>query len=160
MIVMGIDPGGTTGVSIIAAEEELSEQIYWHQFPDADTFYLDLETLIRTFNPDVVVIEQFDKRPGIVNPDYTPKYVCRDIENHVIPNHPEVEFVFQIPALAMNMVRTARKGGVDGLKRFGWYRVSNVHANDATRHAVAYLVHTAKHMPTILRGWPKPERAY
>jgi hypothetical protein len=99
----------------------------------------------------VFVIEQFDKRPGIADPDLTPKYIIRDIEN----NLPHRTFEWQIPAQAKNLVKPATKGVPDGLKRFGWYKVGMGHANDASRHVIVFLVEKIKHMPTILLGWPK-----
>jgi hypothetical protein len=147
----------TTGVALFEYDDTSVTYLDHWQIKDANNFYLWLHDLAheqQDLGHDVtLVVEQFDKRPGVINPDLTPKYINRDIENHI---H-DVPIVKQIPALAMNLVPPAHKGVPDGLKRFGWYLVSNVHANDAARHVASYLAYTLKHLPTILLGWPKPK---
>lgn len=159
VIVVAVDPGGTTGVCVMEFQEGAVEVLETHQFPDSNSVWREIQEIAQRFdtgsNRVVIVVEQFDKRPGVVNPDFTPKYVCRDIENNI---H-DFEIVWQIPAQAMTLVRPPSKNyhGPDQLKRFGWYKTSSVHSNDATRHAIVYGVETLKHRPLILRGWPKPE---
>lgn len=101
-----------------------------------------------------LVMEQFDKRPGIINPDYSAKFVERDIDNNVAGYHFKEK---QIPAMAKNFIKEARRsnGQGDGLKRFGLYQTGLKHSNDSLRHAVTYAVVKLKHEPLILRGWPK-----
>jgi hypothetical protein len=97
------------------------------------------------------VIEQFDNRPGVVNPDFTPKYVINDIKNLIAEEYIQ----WQTPSQAKNLVKPSHNGTADGLKRFGWYQTKFRHANDASRHVIVYLVERLKHKPTILKGWPK-----
>lgn len=155
-IAIGVDPGGTTGVSVFLVTEteaQLLESIQWGEPADV---WRNMEDLAVSYGgyyqaPVVFVVEQFDKRPGIADPDLTPKYIIKDIENNM--SHRTI--VWQIPAQAKNLVKPATKGVPDGLKRFGWYKVGMGHANDASRHAIVFLVEKIKHMPTILLGWPK-----
>lgn len=158
-LVIGVDPGVTTGVAIFDFPEgEEPEYLAHYQFGDPDNVWREIEELALEYrdggNEVILVVEQFDKRPGVINPDFTPKYVSRDIQNNITG----FEIVWQIPAAAMNLVKTAgRTKGPDQLKRFGWYLVNNVHANDAARHCIVYAVEKLKHKATILRGWPRRE---
>lgn len=157
MVLIGVDPGGTTGVSVYGLNAEdtpafLLDSIQWG---DPDTVSTHLQALVKkwrdaSFNV-VLIIEQFDKRPGIVEPDYSSMYIIRDIERDM-PNETIVWFT---PSQAKNLVKPAHKGAPDGLKKFGWYKVGMGHANDASRHVIVFLVERLHHMPTILRGWPK-----
>lgn len=159
LVVVAVDPGGTTGVAVFGFTEETVEYIEHFQWGDPDYVWREIHKLVHKWQAKgfrvVLVVEQFDKRPGIINPDFTPKYIGRDIKNNI----DDVEIVWQIPSVAMNLVRPPgkRHKGADQLKRFGWYKTVNTHANDAARHAIVYAVETLKHMPTILRGWPKPK---
>jgi hypothetical protein len=155
LVVIGLDPGVTSGVSVFRFTVEDCEFIEHMQWGSPDTVWEELQALADHYNETdgnvVLVIESFDKRPGIVSPDYTPKYINRDIKNH-LTGYP---IIWQIPAAAKTLVPPARKGGTDALKRFGFYRVSNRHANDATRHVIVFAVDKLMHYPTILKGWPQ-----
>jgi len=159
VIVVAVDPGITTGIAVFKFSDDDAEYLEHHQWEDPDTAWRVIHNLVHYWQAGydtILVVEQFDKRPGIINPDFTPKYIGRDIANNI----DDVEIVWQIPGAAMNLVKPVsakgNKGG-DHLKRFGWYLRSNVHANDAARHAIVYAVDVLHHMPTILRGWPKPK---
>lgn len=160
IIVIAVDPGVTTGIAVFKFTEEAVEYLDSYQWGDPDYVWIQIQSLAHAWmvreKHVVLVVEQFDKRPGIINPDFTPKFINRDIENNIL----DVEIVWQIPGAAMNLVRPPGKKnkGPDQLKRFGWYKTNNTHANDAVRHAIVYGVDKLKHMPLILRGWPKPPK--
>lgn len=155
--LIGVDPGGTTGVAVYTVdgpdkEAKLSEAL---QFDDFTTAAEEIGTLglvydYRGYNIRYV-IEQFDNRPGVVDPDFSPKYVINDLKRLI--NEEYVQW--QTPSQAKNLVKPATAGKPDGLKRFGWYQTKFRHANDASRHVIVYLVEKMKHKPTILKGWPK-----
>jgi hypothetical protein len=155
--LIGVDPGGTTGVAVYTVEDgnqpaELKDVL---QLTDPDSVATDLCSLGLVYAEQHYniryVVEQFDNRPGVVNPDFTPKYVIRDIKNAI----PEEYIQWQTPSQAKNLVKPSHNGTSDGLKRFGWYQTKFRHANDASRHVIVYLVERLKHKPTILKGWPK-----
>lgn len=155
-LVVGVDPGGTTGISTFMVEEGSATQIDFAQWDNDGQIWrklvnyaADLEE--KTSYPVVLVVEQFDKRPGIIDPDYSAMYITQDIEANIT----EYPVIWQIPAAAKNLIKPAGKGRADQLKRFGLYHPNNRHANDATRHVLVYLVEKIKHRPTILKGWPK-----
>lgn len=153
--MIGLDPGGTTGVALFKFTEDSVTYLDSAQWGDPDNVWKQVKAVAEKLRAQgenvILVIEQFDKRPGIVNPDFTPKYINRDIDNNIF----DFPIVYQIPAVAKNLVPQATRGRSDALRRFGWYLVSNRHANDAARHVITFAVTQLKHMPTILKGWPK-----
>lgn len=158
VVVIGIDPGGTTGVCDMLFTEDSVELLDEDQWPEPDDVWKLLRARAHKYKMIgyrvVLVVEQFDKRPGVVNPDFTPKYINRDIALNLGDYH----IKWQVPAAAKNLVKPARRGnGIDGLKRFGWYTIKMPHANDAKRHVIVYGVESLRHMPLILKGWPKPK---
>ena len=158
MVAIGIDPGVTTGVAVFVLPGEnepaqLVENLQWGEPEKVWDKMLSLKHRykVQGFKHIVFVIEQFDKRPGVVDPDFTPKFIINDIERY-LPTEPRV---YQTPSQAKNLVKPAKNGVADGLKRFGWYKVGMGHSNDASRHVITFLVEKVKHMPTILKGWPR-----
>jgi hypothetical protein len=151
--VIGVDPGATTGIAEYIVRDNGAEQTYVGQWTDPDAVAQDLIVRAKASKyPVVFVVERFDNRPGVVNPDFTPKFVIRDIKRWVEPAY---TVVWQTPSQAKNLVKPPHVGKPDGLKRFGYYVVGKRHANDASRHVIVFLVEQLKHMPTILKGWPK-----
>lgn len=156
--IIGFDPGVTSGVAVLHLTDDSVECVAQLQWGDPDTVWQKLHALARKLEPQVdeviIVSEQFDKRPGVINPDFTPKFINRDIDNNI---H-DFKVVYQIPSAAKNLVKPPgprNKSGSDQLKRFKMYGVGKPHANDATRHSIVYAVEIIKHMPTILLGWPR-----
>lgn len=157
-LVVGVDPGGTTGISTFMVEEAAATQIDFAQWANDGHVWQRLLDYIMELEevhsmPVVLVVEQFDKRPGVIDPDYSAMYICKDIKENI--DGPSCPIVWQIPAAAKNLIKPATKGKPDQLKRFGLYHPNYRHANDATRHVLVYLVEKIKHRPTILKGWPK-----
>lgn len=156
-MIIGFDPGGTSGVALLELTDTEVICRGHDQWDDPDNVWKRLHALahrMQKLDYEVVIVsEQFDKRPGVVNPDFTPKFINRDIDNNIF----DVEVVYQIPAAAKNLIKPPgpRHKGADQLKRFGMYAIKMGHANDAMRHALTYAVETVKHKPTILLGWPK-----
>lgn len=153
-ILVCVDPGGTTGIAVLklTADDVTLEET--HQWTDPDTVWSKIYLLASYWEAgyDVeLVVEQFDDRPGVVNPDYSAKYIIKDIDRYIIgyPIH------YQIVAMAKNAVKQGGKGQEDQLKRFGMYQPGKKHARDAIRHGIAYAAGTLKHRPTIELGWPK-----
>lgn len=156
--VIGIDPGGTTGAASYIVESADKPPIQdktaqWGEPDHVTTKMMDWRYRYNQLGIDNVVfaIEQFDNRPGIVDPDLTPLYIINDIKRYM----PDAKVFWQTPAQAKNLVKPAVKGAPDGLRRFGWYQPGLGHANDASRHVITFLVEKVHHKPTILLGWPK-----
>ena len=158
LVVIGVDPGGTTGVAVFGLTEKTVEYIEHFQWGDQNYVWQQIHELVHKWQKKgftvVLVVEQFDKRPGIINPDFSAKYITRDISNYI----KDVEIVWQLPAQAKTLVPQPKGGRPDALKRFGWYSTSNRHANDAVRHFIVYAAEKLRHLPTVLIGWPKQKR--
>lgn len=159
VVVIGVDPGGTTGCCAILLSPDNYKLAGAWQFTDQDTAHKCVQERVSHYKAagyEVhLVIEQFDKRPGVINPDYSAKFVERDIDNNVRGYDVLHK---QIPAEAKNFIKPAPKnrGKGDALKRFGLYQTALKHANDSLRHAITYAVVRLKHKPLITKGWPKP----
>ena len=152
MIIQVIDPGVSTGVVIARVDAEV-EILYFDQFicsTHVETSKI-LEDLIKRFDVDVVVSEQFDLRPSNkFTADLTPVKVNAVLDWLVDDIH------YQTPAQAKGLVKDAT------LKNLGWWLtgkdVNYKDANDvrdAFRHLVYYLVHDLKHKWTLDNGWPR-----
>lgn len=146
-------------MGVITLTEESFKLEETFQFTDQNSAWMEVQSAISKYTQlgyEVhLVVEQFDKRPGIINPDYSAKFVERDIDNNVAGYHTKFK---QIPAEAKNFIKEAKtnNGKGDALKRFGMYEPGKKHARDALRHVITYAVVRLKHRPLILRGWPKP----
>jgi hypothetical protein len=157
LAVIGVDPGGTTGVAeyLVHSADALPRLHGTKQWGDPDTVMLQMKGVADYWRAQgyqvVFVVEQFDKRPGIADPDFTPKFIINDINRYLT----DEIIIWQTPSQAKNLVKPAKNGAADGLKRFGWYTPGMGHANDASRHVITFLVEKLHHMPTILKGWPK-----
>lgn len=154
-ILIGVDPGVTTGIAVMGLTEKTSELLETYQWEEPDTVWRQIRDLAHTWQAKgfsvTLVVEQFDKRPGVISPDFTPKYVNRDIENNIL----DVPIVWQIPAQAKTLVPQGKKGQQDALKRFGWYQTAHRHANDGIRHCIVYAVEKLRHRPTVDKGWKR-----
>lgn len=142
MKVLGIDPGGKTGVCLYDTDNPL------------DPFFLEVEGGVRGFGDwwahrpaaDVTVCESFRLDDRTKQPDLTPVEIIGYLKKLRVP------VTYQTPAKGKQKVTNAV------LKRAGIYpkrgQVKGGHVVDAERHALEYLV-TKRHLPTIELLWPK-----
>lgn len=137
MKVFAYDPGVSTGW-VLVEDEEVSE---FGQFVSPDHVHATriLEDLIDRFQPDVIVAEEFNLRPGNkFIADLTPVQINAIMDvNHKI--------VYQTPAQAKHLVSN------NGLKNLGFWptgkTVGYKDANDvrdAARHAFYYIIITLR----------------
>lgn len=159
--VLGIDAGDMTGIAVVDFVDNGPKVLYLAQMTTSvvDTTY-SVRAAHNTYRSDVVVIEQFNLRPGnqfVAN--LSTVYRNGAIE-YMLAADFATEPVWQTPAQAKGLVSDTV------LKRFGpdfWPTGKTVgqkdanDARDALRHAVFYAVEVLKHRPTIELGWPKPE---
>lgn len=158
LAIIGVDPGGTTGVAeytldSMEAQAKLQATGQVTEMGEVVPYLMHAAGgWMQKGYAVLFVIEQFDKRPGVADPDYSAMYVIQFIKTQISDKH----IVWQTPSQAKNLVKPAGKSGkADGLVRFGWYKRGQKHANDASRHVVVFLVEKLKHKPTQLKGWPK-----
>lgn len=158
VVVIGVDPGQTTGICDMLFTEDDVELLETDQWDEPSDVWKLLRARAHKYRKAgyrvVLVVEQFDKRPGVVAPDFTPKFINRDISENLT----DFDIKWQIPAAAKNLVKPGTRAGTgDHLLRFGWWKSKSPHSNDATRHVIVYGVDSLRHMPLILKGWPKPK---
>jgi len=148
MIIVGIDPGKSTGIAVLGHNEITHPTLITHDTPAPENVTGVLESLLSELDHQqvVIVVERFVLREGMYGVDTTPIEVIGRIKewikNKSYPVH------WQLPTekeLATNAV----------LRRLGlWLKGTDQrHVMDATRHVVVHLV-TNKHIPTIKKGWP------
>lgn len=156
-VIIGIDPGGTTGVAVMALSDDSYKLLEVLQLKDPDTVWEPLYDLIAKYHDkydDVYTIcESFEIRPDVYDPDETPKYIIKDLERYV---QPHFEINYQQASLAKVGVPPAKQGRPDRLKSFGLYQRGMRHSNDAVRHIVAYALDKLRFLPLIIAGWGLP----
>lgn len=142
--VIALDPGVTTGyatgvIDINGSIGVVSGQAKWRE--------VDLFSQLNLGQPQYIVYERFEYRPPRKkgkqffhdNVNLFPRNLIGVI-NLFLQQHPEVLYHTQMPATVLGADKYWTD---DRLKKFGCYKVSNPHANDAMRH----LLYWAKFGP-------------
>lgn len=158
--IIAIDPGVTTGIAVMELGETEFRLTEVHQWGDPDFVWEKILKLIETYkthsgDPERVTVlcESFEIRPDVLDPDETPKYIIKDLERYVEPDH---EIRYQQASVAKVGVPPAKGGKPDRLKAFGLYQRGRRHTNDAIRHIVAYALEKLRYRPLIIAGWGLP----
>jgi len=156
-LIVGLDPGGTTGVAAMELTDTGFELVRLYQWGDPDTVYEKIRDLLRELSQEyddmTVICESFEFRPDVMDPDETPKYIIKDLERFV---EPEFEIRYQQASVAKVGVPPPMGGRPDRLKAFGLFKRGCRHANDAIRHIVVYSIEKLRHRPLIVAGWGLP----
>ncbi len=143
MIVISIDPGGTTGVAI--CDFSVTERGEWEWMELTGDHHMELWELLINHDPDVVVYERFN-------------YQRRDITEGVSLVLDSVEY---IGIIKLAKRRCAYWGNTDfelveqqpsvrtwwtndRLRKLSLWR-SSEHERDATRHLLRYMTHVRGH---------------
>ena len=141
MRIMGLDPGETTGATIIDIPSHIvsiplkSEISNWVQYAGELENWFAIESLIKEFTPDVIVIEEFrlyaDKAKSKIGHDF-----------------PEVKIIGQIEMIAQQQNIPIHKQGAGVVKQFytderlkslNMWQSGQRHARDAVRHALYFF---------------------
>jgi hypothetical protein len=142
--ILGVDPGGTTGVSLIEFGFNTQPKVLkFTQIPNGlDGFLAWYHTAHHDW--DLVVCESFTLRPGVHGVDLSATYVIGALQ--ALEQY-RTKIFYQAPS---------QKSLCDdeAMKQLGVYLPGNPHANDAARHAIIYL-RSVKHLPTLKKGWPQ-----
>lgn len=140
--ILGIDPGGTTGLSLIEFDTASEPKMLWvHQVPDGLKGFLQWQSKTdRTW--DFIVCENFTVRPGVHGVDITPAYIIGALE---ALEGKHVKINYQTPSQKPLCDDAA-------LKRLSMHSPGMGHANDASRHGIIYL-RNVRHLPTLKKGW-------
>jgi len=141
--ILGIDPGGTTGLALVSVDGSTAPQLIWQkQITGGLEGFLNFhwDELLDT-EIDLIVCESFTLREGVHGVDLTPTYIIGALE----ALYPLMPIVYQPPKLKPLCDDTR-------LKEMGLYTPARGHAMDAVRHVMVYLRNN-KHMPTLQLGW-------
>lgn len=135
MIIMGIDPGGTSGVIVfrwdgsIPPTPEGSEVLVSDQIPAAG-MAMWADEAIKQHKPDLIVLERFFITPRTVQYTRQPDalYIIGGMQ-WLAELHGGIQVKLQSAADAKNAVNN------DRIKELGW-KIVGKHAKDAFRHVV------------------------
>lgn len=139
MRVIGVDPGGTTGICWGDTDDMPLFEPTLAQLPDrmgVGNFvekYMQVGVILRPTH-GVLVIERFDLRSNVKSQQLDPLYIIGMCE-WLCWRH-GWEFVLQTPAQAKSFATN------DKLKAAGWYVPGQEHARDASRHLLTWLCTT------------------
>lgn len=145
MLILSLDPGGTTGVAAINYEEDQPPQVVrtW-QIANGLKGFLDFHwDELEDWDFDEIVCESFTLREGVRGVNLDPVYVIGALE----ALYPSA--VMQIHYQSPSMKSLCDD---DRLKKIGFHEKARPHANDAVRHAIIYL-RNKYHTPTLKLGW-------
>jgi len=140
--MISLDPGGTTGVSIIGYDTDSVYLVNTYQVSNGLEGFVHWVKEVGLEQFDEIVCENFTLRPGVHGADITPAYVIGALEAIV---HGVKKVTYQQPA-------QKKLCGDDKLKRMEMHQPGKPHANDATRHGIIYLRNKI-HLPTLEKGW-------
>lgn len=158
-VILAIDPGKVTGVAKLQLTDDSYKLIGTWELHDPDTVWEPIKQIIEAAkerHDDVIVLcESFELRPDVAQPDETPKYIIKDLNRYVEPEH---ELEYQMASQAKVGVPPGRNGRRDRLHAFGLHQRGQRHANDAIRHCLVYAIENLRHRPLIVQGWGTPGR--
>lgn len=144
MKVLGVDPGGTTGLALLDTDEQEFEFPYDGQLGPQEHHY-KLFDLVHLLGPDVIACERFDYRRNLTNVELSPvgyigvlKAACVDAR---VTKGTEVKLVLQKQLKGKKGLWTDEK-----LKALDLYTPAMSHKNDAIRQALYYVTTELKDM--------------
>jgi hypothetical protein len=142
-VILSLDPGGTTGYTLIEVSENTELEILRvGQIKNSLKGFLDFHwDVLEDWKIDKIICESFTLREGIYGADLSPVYIIGALE----ALYPTTEIIYQEPKLKPLCDN-------DRLKKLGLYIPGKEHAMDAVRHGVIHL-RNSKHMPTLEKGW-------
>ncbi len=133
-LIISVDPGKTTGWAIrIGEEEPQSGQLPWYDFLDWIDAYI--QAAVQNRFDVTIVCESF-----II----TPQTIKKSRQHWSLEAIGCLKY-WSVKYLRKELVLQSPSDGKsfstdDKLKNLKWYKPGNVHANDALRHLLLYLV--------------------
>ena len=159
---MGVDPGGTTGVSIIGVHERTIYKDYPGKISYFETFEtqgsytnqaLEIVDATREFYPLALIVESFYPAKPITSEEYlSPVRVAERIAFCVETKYIICPFFWQTPSQAMKTAPDER------LKLWGLYKPGPDHMKDSTRHAITFIRRASADTKLRDRAWGPEDR--
>lgn len=157
MKILCVDPGKTTGLSILEVGKTTPpKQCDWMQVTGGVDGFINFmyEQFNLYFEADLIICESFKARDAWIDPE--PLLVIGALKA-INTAYIGANLVLQQPSAAIPNKKTKQGGITDEvLERLGLMGDlghANRHQRDATRHGVVYLRNIG-HTPTIEKGWP------
>lgn len=139
MKVLGVDPGGTTGLALLDLDKQEFSFPYDGQLGPQE-HHFELYDLVIETQPDVIACERFDYRRNLTNVELSPvEYI--GVLKAVKDEHPVSELVLQTQLKGKKGLWTDEK-----LKALDLYTPAMSHKNDAIRQALYYVTTELKDM--------------
>lgn len=137
MEIIGLDPGGTTGVCRYTTFDSGSPVIESSQLGPGE-HHLELFDLLVGHHPDLIICERFDYRPRQGNADLSPVEYIGIVNMYWQYRDQSVERDVEV----FYQQQLAHDKGLwtdDKLKVVGLHTPGKPHANDATRQVLYYV---------------------
>lgn len=139
-----LDPGGTTGVAMLAYDDEEYRVLKTWQIKNGLHGFLDFHwDELEDWDIDQIICESFDLREGVYGADLSPVYIIGALE--ALYPKGVCEIVYQKPSQKPLC-------GDERLRKLELYESGRPHANDAVRHGIIYL-RNKKHKSVLREGW-------
>ena len=147
MLIMGVDPGGTTGITIIKTEWDDSRydppptahvmntqiEASWGTGPESVGW--KIRDLIEIYNPDLIALEKF------IITQQTVRYTRQPDALWIIGGVRFIADTFMIPVHMQPASLAKTTWDATRLKESGWAKVVKAkHARDGLRHALTACV--------------------
>jgi hypothetical protein len=159
---MGVDPGGTSGVSIIGVHERTIYRDYPGRISYFEAFEvsggytaqaLEIAAVSREFYPLALIVESFYPAKPITSEEYlSPIRVGERIAFCVETSYLICPFFWQTPSQAMSTATDTR------LKQWGLYQSGPDHMKDSTRHAITFIRRAKESQKLREAAWGPAER--
>lgn len=144
ILALCLDPGGTTGVALIAYDDESYRIVETWQIKNGLQGFLDFHwDELEDWDIDQIICESFDLREGVYGADLSPVYIIGAVE--ALYPKGVYDIVYQKPSQKSLC-------GDERLKKLELHEPGRPHANDACRHGIIYL-RNKKHRKVLSDGW-------
>lgn len=143
MIILGLDPGVTTGWAIVSVDDDSEPvMIECGQIVEGHLGFIKNWDALMSYEPNLIVCESFTLREGIKGVNIEPTYVIGALNALT-----KIDIIYQPPSYKIMCDNIA-------LKHLLMYARGKQHARDAARHIAIYLRTKKHHKPTLKKGWP------
>jgi hypothetical protein len=163
IFVMGVDPGFTTGVTIIGVNylsmygNSPYHRTYLETFETSGSYTaqaLEITDATREFHPLALVVESFYPAKPITSEEYLSPLCVGERIAFCAETHYIIAPLFrQTPSQAMETAPDSR------LKAWNLYRPGPDHMKDSTRHVVTFLRRAREDQALRNSAWGPPQRS-
>jgi hypothetical protein len=159
VFTMGIDPGGTSGWSVIGVPSrtiyrDYPGKISLHEYGEVTGNYTEQVLKLmhiaasQKYYPLAIALEDFEPRKNIQGEAFfSPMLINARIQFCIDTHYILAPLFYQMPSLAMDTASDER------LKRWNLYVPGPDHTKDATRHAITFIRRAKADEDLRYRAW-------